>query len=135
MVHKRSIFATVMVVATILATTALAYEVKEVIILERPDGNTELNRWIGPVKFPHGKHTMYLACLECHHKDSAKELGKFVACRQCHTDEDPTAENGFYRAWHSNGPPSCLGCHALTRARGGKSPVGCTSACHKSEKK
>lgn len=131
MVRKRPVFATVLMIVALTATVVLAYEVKEVIILDRPEGNTELNRWIGPVKFPHGFHTMNLACLTCHHQDSDKEMGEFVPCRQCHTDDDPTDESGFYRAWHSNGPPSCLGCHTQTRARGGKPPVGCTSACHK----
>lgn len=133
MVRRNLFLAALLVVTGIVVTAALAYEIKEVIVLERPDGNTELNSWVGPVKFPHGFHTMNVPCFGCHHKDSAQKLGQFVPCRQCHTNEDPEESSGFYRAWHSSGPPSCLGCHTQTRAKGGKAPVGCTSACHKPE--
>nr|WP_320191776.1 cytochrome c3 family protein [uncultured Desulfobacter sp.] len=131
MVRRKLVFAALMVVTTIVATAALAYEVKELIVLDRPDGNTELNSWVGPVKFPHGLHAMNVSCFGCHHKDSDQELGRFVPCRQCHTDENPQESSGFYRAWHSSEPISCLGCHTRTRTKGGKTPVGCTSACHK----
>lgn len=119
----------VIVVATV--TAVLAYEVPNVVVLDRPEGNKKLNDWVTPVKFPHGFHAIRVSCNKCHHKESDKTLGEFVACRQCHSDSNPKERSGFYRAWHSDGPPSCLGCHTQMRARGGKNPVGCTTACHK----
>lgn len=113
------------------ATMLWAYQVPDVIILERDRGNEPLSTWVGAVTFPHGFHAVRQACRDCHHKESDKTLGEYVACRQCHNDDDPTDRTGFYRAWHSDGPPSCLGCHTLMRARGNENPVGCTSACHK----
>ncbi|MFW5490037.1 MAG: cytochrome c3 family protein [Desulfovibrio sp.] len=124
----------VLIAAFIVAITtvaAMAFNVPDAIVLERPENNKKLNQWVGPVKFPHGFHAVRQACRNCHHKETDADLGKYVACRQCHTDDDPNNISGFYRAWHSEGPPSCLGCHTQMRTRGGKNPVGCTSACHK----
>lgn len=62
MVRRNLFLAALLVVTGIVVTAALAYEVKAVIVLERPDGNTELNSWVWPVKFPHGFHTMNVPC-------------------------------------------------------------------------
>ncbi len=121
--------AMVMVVLTI--STVLAYEVPDSIVLERPKGNRKLNSWVTQVKFPHGFHAIRVPCQKCHHKETDKNLGQFIGCRQCHQDVDPKEPTSFYRAWHTDGPPSCLGCHTQMRTRGGKNPVGCTTACHK----
>lgn len=58
MVLRNFLFAALLIVAAIQATSTLAYDVKEVIVLERPDGNTELNSRVWPVNFSHGLHTM-----------------------------------------------------------------------------
>lgn len=119
-------------IATVtLISAAWAYQVPDTIILDRPGENTPLNQWVGKVKFLHGFHAIRTPCKQCHHKETDKTLGEFVGCRQCHTDDNPNDKSGFYRAWHSDGPPSCLGCHTQLRTRGGKNPVGCTTACHK----
>jgi len=131
----RTVFlsATAAVLAIVLATAALAYEVPDKIVLERPKNNKALNSWVKKVEFPHGFHAIRVSCKSCHHKESGKTLGAFVACRECHSSDNPKDKTGFYRAWHSDGPPSCLGCHTLMRTEGGKNPVGCTTACHKPE--
>ncbi|MEZ7196018.1 cytochrome c3 family protein [Pseudodesulfovibrio karagichevae] len=131
MLRKILLFATAAALAVITVTAALAYEVPDQIVITRPKGNQALNTWVTPVKFPHGFHAIRRACRDCHHKESDKTLGQFVPCRQCHTDDDPNEPSGFYRAWHSPGPPSCLGCHTRMRTEGGKNPVGCTTACHR----
>lgn len=114
-----------------LVTAASAYKVPDEIVLKRPKNNKPLATWVTEVKFPHGFHAIRVSCQKCHHKESDKTLGEFVGCRQCHSSDDPNDLTGFYRAWHSDGPPSCLGCHTQMRARGGDNPVGCTTACHK----
>ncbi|MBC16926.1 MAG: cytochrome C [Desulfovibrio sp.] len=119
------------VVAVLTVSAATAYEVPDKIVLDRVKGNKMLNTWVDKVTFAHGFHAIRVPCRDCHHKESDKTLGEFVACRQCHTDDDPKEPSGFYRAWHSDGPPSCLGCHTQKRTQGGKNPVGCTTACHK----
>lgn len=122
-----------LVFAVVTVAAALAYDVPDTIILERPKGNRELSVWVKKVKFPHGFHAIRVSCQKCHHKESDETLGEFVGCRQCHSGDDPKDPTGFYRAWHSEGPPSCLGCHTQMRTEGGKNPVGCTTACHKPE--
>jgi hypothetical protein len=131
MLRNMLLFVSLTAMLVFAVTTVLAYEVPDKVLIERPKGNQKLNSWVAPVSFPHGFHAIRLACRNCHHKETDKTLGKYVPCRQCHTDDDPTAESGFYRAWHSPGPPSCLGCHTQMRSEGGKNPVGCTTACHK----
>lgn len=131
MIRKVLLFATAAAIMVVMVTAALAYEVPNDIVLERPKNNKKLNEWVDKVKFPHGFHAIRVSCNKCHHKESDKTLGEFVPCRQCHTDDDPTEASGFYRAWHTAGPPSCLGCHTQMRTEGGKNPVGCTTACHK----
>ncbi|WP_207260144.1 cytochrome c3 family protein [Desulfovibrio sp. Huiquan2017] len=133
MLRKLLLFAAAAVLAAVTVTATQAYEVPDQIVLDRPKENRKLNTWVAPVKFPHGFHAIRLACRQCHHKESDKTMGQFVGCRQCHTDDDPTERSGFYRAWHSPGPPSCLGCHTRMRTEGGKNPVGCTTACHRSK--
>lgn len=118
-------------IAFLAITAVQAYEVPDNIVIKRIKGNKELNSWVKQVKFPHGFHAIRVPCRECHHKESGKTLGAFVPCRECHASDDPNDKSGFYRAWHSDGPPSCLGCHTQMRAKGGKNPVGCTTACHK----
>ncbi|WP_041720289.1 cytochrome c3 family protein [Pseudodesulfovibrio piezophilus] len=130
MFRKVLLFTTAAVTAVIV-TVASAYTVPDTVVLKRPDDNKPLAAWITKVKFPHGFHAIRVPCQKCHHKESDKTLGEFVPCRQCHSSDDPDDQTGFYRAWHSDGPPSCLGCHTLMRSQGGKNPVGCTSACHK----
>ncbi|WP_018125514.1 cytochrome c3 family protein [Desulfovibrio oxyclinae] len=115
----------------VIVTTAVAYKVPDEIVLERPKGNEPLATWVKEVKFAHGFHAIRVPCQKCHHKESDKTLGEFVACRQCHSADNPKDKTGFYRAWHSEGAPSCLGCHTQRRAAGGDNPVGCTTACHK----
>lgn len=119
------------VIIALPVPVASAYEVPNVIVLERPANNPKLGLWINSVTFPHGFHALRVPCKKCHHKETDKTLGEFVGCRQCHSDPDPKEKTGFFRAWHTDGPPSCLGCHTQMRARGGKNPVGCTSACHR----
>lgn len=119
------------VLALLTITAVQAYEVPDKIVIERPSKNREINTWVTKVTFAHGFHAIRVPCQKCHHKESDKTLGEFVACRDCHNSDDPKDKTGFYRAWHSDGPPSCLGCHTQMRARGGKNPVGCTTACHK----
>jgi len=131
MFRKVLLFATAAVIAVILVTAAVAYQVPDTIVLDRPKNAEKLNEWVTPVKFPHGFHAIRQPCRDCHHKESDKTLGEFVGCRQCHTESDPKDQSSFYRAWHSDGPPSCLGCHTRMRTQGGKNPVGCTTACHK----
>lgn len=115
----------------IAAGPGLGYDVPDEIIITRPPGNTPLAPWVKQVKFPHGMHAVKNPCRACHHKESAKTLGDFVPCRQCHNGNDPNDRTGFFRAWHTEAAPSCLGCHTQMRARGGKNPVGCTTACHR----
>lgn len=131
MFRRGLLIATASMVLAILVSVSLAYEVPDNIVLDRPKDNTKLNTWVDTVKFAHGFHAIRIPCKDCHHKETDKTLGQFVGCRQCHTDDDPNEESGFYRAWHSDGPPSCLGCHTQMRTKGGKNPVGCTTACHK----
>ena len=122
--------AVVVVAAMMLIGTALAYEVPKEITIKRPDGNQPLSTWVGPVKFPHGEHAVLNPCEACHHKESDKTLGEFVPCTQCHKNPDPNDRTGFFRAWHTEAAPSCLGCHTTKRIKGGKNPVGCQTACH-----
>lgn len=131
MFRKNLLFATVLGFAVILVSVAVAYEVPDKIVIERPKNNKKLNSWVTKVTFRHGLHAIRIPCKSCHHKETDKTLGEFVGCRECHTDDNPTEESGFYRAWHSDGPPSCLGCHTQMRTQGGENPVGCTTACHK----
>lgn len=131
MIRKVLLLVSMAAMVMLTATAVLAYEVPDKIILERPKGNEKLNKWVDTVEFPHGFHAIRQACRDCHHKESDKTLGKYVPCRQCHKRDDPTDDSGFYRAWHSPGPPSCLGCHTQKRTDGSKNPVGCTTACHK----
>ncbi len=112
-------------------SVVLAFEVPEKVILERPQGNEKLNSWVTKVTFPHGFHAIRVPCQKCHHMETDKSLGKYIPCRQCHRDVDPKEPTSFYRAWHTEGPPSCLGCHTQMRYKGGKNPIGCTTACHK----
>ncbi|WP_316900146.1 cytochrome c3 family protein [Pseudodesulfovibrio indicus] len=131
MFRKILLMATAAALAVALVGVALAYEVPDKVKLERPKNNKKLNSWVTAVDFPHGFHAIRVPCNGCHHKETDKTLGQFVGCRQCHSSDDPADANGFYRAWHSDGPPSCLGCHTRMRTEGGKNPVGCTTACHK----
>jgi len=132
MAHRLLLYAAAaLAVLLIAAAPLLAYDVPDKIVIERPANYEKLNSWVTKVNFTHGAHAIRVSCNQCHHKESDKTLGKFVPCTQCHKSDDPTDESGFYRAWHSDGPPSCLGCHTLMRSKGGKNPVGCTSACHK----
>ncbi|WP_027177854.1 cytochrome c3 family protein [Maridesulfovibrio bastinii] len=124
-------FISAVAIAFLAITAVQAYEVPDKITIVRPAGNKKLNTWVKEVKFPHGFHAINVACKKCHHKESGKTLGEFVPCRECHVSDDPNDKSGFYRAWHSDGPPSCLGCHTQMRTKGGKNPVGCTTACHK----
>lgn len=118
-------------IAFFAITAVQAYEVPDKITIVRPEKNRILNTWVKKVNFPHGFHATNVPCKTCHHKESPKTLGAFIACTECHSSDDPNDKTGFYRAWHSDGPPSCLGCHTQMRAKGGKNPVGCTTACHK----
>lgn len=113
------------------AAIALAYDVPDVIVIERPRKSKPLADWVGKVNFPHGKHAVLNSCNSCHHKESAKTLGDFVACTQCHSGDDPRNRTDYYMAWHAGAPQSCVGCHTDRRAAGGKNPVGCRTACHK----
>lgn len=131
MFRKVFLLAAMALTTIVFVSPTTAYEVPDKIVITRPKTNTPLNDWITKVTFPHGFHAIRTPCKSCHHKETDKTLGQFVGCRQCHSDDDPTEANGFYRAWHSPGPPSCLGCHTEMRTNGGKNPIGCTSACHK----
>lgn len=131
MIRKVLLSVTVLMVCAMLVSVAMAYDVPDNIVIDRPEDNKKVNTWVTEVKFLHGFHAIRLSCNSCHHKESDKTLGQFVACRQCHSSDDPNDKTGFYRAWHSDGPPSCLGCHTRMRTQGGKNPVGCTTACHK----
>lgn len=133
MLRTAGLFISAAFFAVILVSAVLAYDVPDKILIERPKGNQALNSWVKRVEFLHGEHAIKVPCRDCHHKETGKDLGGFVPCRSCHTDDDPTNQAGFYRAWHADGPPSCLGCHTQMRARGGANPVGCTTACHKPE--
>lgn len=133
MFRKVLLSATAAVIAIVTVTVAMAYDVPDKILLERPKNNKVLNDWVKNVDFPHGFHAIRVPCRDCHHKETDKDLGNFVPCRQCHSGDDPNDPTGFYRAWHSEGPPSCLGCHTQMRVTGGKNPIGCTTACHKPE--
>ena len=131
MFRKSLLLAAAAFIAAVSVSVALAYEVPNVVVLERPAKNPKLSQWVGKVTFPHGFHAIRVPCKSCHHKETDKTLGEFVGCRQCHSDPNPKEKVGFFRAWHTDGPPSCLGCHTQMRSRGGKNPVGCTSACHR----
>ena len=113
------------------AGAALAYKVPDTIVIKRPADNTPLASWVGDVTFPHGEHAIDNPCKSCHHKESDKTPGEFVSCTQCHKKDDPRDDAGFFRAWHAESSHSCLGCHTMMRAKDGKNPVGCTTACHK----
>lgn len=112
-------------------SSGLAYKVPDEIVIKRPKGNEPLAAWVTEVKFPHGMHAVKNACESCHHKESDKTLGEFVPCSQCHKKDDPDDPTGFFRAWHTEAAPSCLGCHTTRRTQGKDNPVGCTTACHK----
>ena len=131
MFPQRLVYASSLILTALVVTAAFAFEVTETIVMEPPEDDSRQNSWIGPVEFPHGFHALQVSCQECHHEGTDTGFGEYILCRDCHMDQDPTEPLGFYRAWHSPGPPSCLGCHTQGRAEGGKHPVGCTSACHK----
>jgi hypothetical protein len=114
----------------------LAYEVPETIQIQRPEKNAALAQWVGPrVEFPHGFHAVRNACNKCHHKESDKDLGKFLSCTQCHSKDDPNDNTGFYLAWHNDSVHSCLGCHRKVRLEdaGKMPPLSCTNGCHKKQ--
>ncbi|MBG0777968.1 MAG: cytochrome c3 family protein [Desulfovibrionaceae bacterium] len=122
------------VACLLLSAGALyAYDVPKEIVIKRPEGNPPLADWVGSVKFPHGFHAVKNACEHCHHKESAKNLGEFLACTQCHKGADPNDNTGFYRAWHNDATHSCLGCHRKVRLANPKAlpPLSCTDGCHK----
>jgi hypothetical protein len=114
---------------------SLAYDVPKDIVITRPAKNTPLAQWVGPVKFPHGEHAVKNACRSCHHKESGKNLGEFIACTQCHGGDDPEDRTGFYLAWHNDSTHSCLGCHRQVRLgkTGEMPPLSCTNGCHKKQ--
>lgn len=128
----RNALALIAAVLILQAGVLLAYEVPKDIVIKRPEGNKPLASWVGPVKFPHGTHAVLNACQDCHHKESDKNLGEFLSCTQCHKDEDPKADSGFYLAWHNSSTHSCLGCHRVKRLEGGEEmpPLSCTKGCH-----
>ncbi|MGE4293635.1 MAG: cytochrome c3 family protein [Desulfovibrio sp.] len=123
--------AAAMLALLLSVSSGLAYKVPDEIVIKRPKGNEPRAIWIKEVKFPHGMHAVKNSCNSCHHKESDKTLGEFVPCTQCHKSTNPDDRNGFFRAWHTEAAPSCLGCHTVKRTKGGKNPVGCTTACHK----
>jgi hypothetical protein len=127
---KRLIRLAVVLVLTWTAASA-AYDVPDLVRLSRIPERDPLSSWVGDVSFPHGEHATRENCIICHHKQSAKELGEYVPCRQCHSGADPLDPTGFFQAWHAEGSQSCLGCHQKKRYRDAAlPPLGCTTGCH-----
>jgi len=133
----RNVLVTAAAILVLSAGVLLAYEVPKEITIKRPAKNKPLAQWVGPVKFPHGLHAVWNACQDCHHKESAKNLGEFLSCTQCHNEDNPNVNTGFYQAWHNSSPHSCMGCHRLKRLdktlKKNMPPLSCTNGCHKKE--
>lgn len=120
----------------LLPALVLAYEVPNEREIKRPDKNPPLAEWVGPVKFPHGKHAVHNPCKSCHHEESDRDLGAYLPCTQCHnkpgTEESPST--AFFRAWHSDSTQSCIGCHRKQHLDGNLTPpVSCINGCHKKQ--
>ena len=129
----RGVLAAVAVCLLLPAGVLMAYEVPKDLEIKRLPNYTPQSDWIAPsVQFPHGIHAVKNACKTCHHKESGKNLGEFVACTECHDKAAPEDPTGFYLAWHNDSPQSCLGCHRKLRLENpaNMQPISCTDGCH-----
>ncbi|WP_366521646.1 cytochrome c3 family protein [Solidesulfovibrio sp.] len=111
---------------------AIGYEVPKDILIKRPDKNTPLAAWVGPVNFPHGFHAVQNPCKSCHHEELDRTLGQFLPCTQCHNQSGMDSKADFYRAFHNERTMSCLGCYKQKRYSGqAMPPLSCVASCHK----
>jgi hypothetical protein len=114
-----------------LAAAALEFPADR--IIQPPESYKRQSAWVGPVEFPHYRHTRHTSCGQCHHKetDQSTKNGEYMACGMCHNGPEKPNETGFYGAWHSQSDRSCVGCHMdQPLDTQPVPPKGCTTGCH-----
>lgn len=115
-----------------MPSSAMAFEIPDVIIIKRPADLDAMTTWIQPVRFFHGMHAAKNACIACHHMETAEDMGNYVPCTDCHNLPGMLEPESFYAAWHAKSPISCVGCHWQKRLhKEANPPLSCTNSCHK----
>jgi hypothetical protein len=114
------------VLVAVLAVAATVYAaVPEMVTITVPDGFESQSTWIKGVEFDHTVHGGLENCTFCHHMEE-EGMEDYTACRECHMDTEGDSPDGFYKAWHSSQPFSCVTCH-----RNMGVGYSCTETCHK----